>query len=191
MEVVMKAPAIAAFVCLAVPLAPLFGKGSTVKITINGGGLAAAVVITDPGVADFPVWAGPGVHVNGVEQTEGFIIDWPKGVVADVPAGLQRYEVQFYTGCRSDEAGCRDSNPALTYVVSYAYDPSSKEGFVYLPGRSDDAFRYNGAMYHGHGYEGHWLHATAEWEKFARSRIAAARERATAPRTESARAQSR
>lgn len=189
----MKAPAIAAFVCLAVLLAPapVFGKGSTAKIVIRGEALAAPLEIADPDVADFHVWAGPGVHVNGIEQTEGFIINWQKGVVTDLPMGVEKYEVQFYVGCRSDEAGCRDSRPVLGYVVTYAYDPSSKEGFIYLPGRSDEAFRYNSGMWHGHGYEGHWLRATPQWESFVRPRIVKARERATVRQTESAQAQSR
>jgi hypothetical protein len=61
-------------------------------------------------------------------------------------------------------------------VASYAFNPASAQGYVYLPGRGDDAFRLNGAaMYHGHGFEGHWLRATEEWEKFARPLIAKAK----------------
>lgn len=46
---------------------------------------------------------------------------------------------------------------------------ASAQGYVYLPGRDGDAFRFNHAMYHGHGFEGHCLRATEAWEKFAKA----------------------
>ncbi len=121
------------------------------------------------------MWAGPGVTVNGVEQAKGFIIDWPKGIVGQIRNGLQHYEVSFYAGCQTGELDCRTSEPSLVYVVSYAYDPSMQQGFVYLPGEDDEAFRFNHAMWHGHGLEGHWLPATSAWENFVRPLIAKAR----------------
>ena len=45
--------------------------------------------------------------------------------MAQVPAGLQRYEVSFYSGCIQGE-GCRTMEPFLSYVVLYAYDPSTE-----------------------------------------------------------------
>jgi len=58
-------------------------------------------VLTEPGIRAFNVWEGPGTFVNGVEQTGGFIIDWSKGIVAERPAGLQRYEVRPMNGIAS------------------------------------------------------------------------------------------
>jgi len=121
------------------------------------------------------VWAGPGICVNGVEQTEGFIIDWSKGVVGQLPAGLQQYEVSFYTGCRMNEYGCRSSNPSLVYVALYAYSPSMNQGYIYLPGKTDEWFKFNRRMWHGHGFEGNWAYATSAWESFVRPLIAKAR----------------
>src|SRR5580700_9018645 len=86
---------------LTVP-APMFAKGETVKITITGTGLAAPIEITDPKIRDFSVWSGAGTSVsygnaaNSHEATEGFIIDWSQGVVAERPIKLQHYEVAFY-----------------------------------------------------------------------------------------------
>ena len=156
---------------------PVFAKGYTVKITIEGAGLTTPLDITTPEVGEFAIWAGPGVFHGKYkdEETEGFIIDWPKGIVAELPAGLQEYKVSFYTGCYESELFCRDSTPRLSYVVSYAYNPSAEQGYVYLPGRMDPEFQFNYAMYHGHGFEGHWLRATTQWEKFARPLIAKAR----------------
>lgn len=74
------------------------------------------------------------------------------------------------------EFGCRTSEPSLVYVVSYDYDPSRPQGFVYLPGRDDERARLNtSVILHGHGLEGNWLHATSAWESFARPLIEKAR----------------
>ncbi len=111
--------------------------------------------------------------MNGIEQTEGFIIQWSKGIVTERPKGLQRYEVSFYTGCDIGEWGCRSSKPSLSYVVFYDYDPSMEQGYVYLPGKADELLKRNaGSMWHGHRFEGNWFRATSEWENFVRPLIA-------------------
>jgi hypothetical protein len=139
-----------AFMLLTMSIAPasLSAKGDIVKIRIKGTDLAMPIEITDPKIRAFNVWAGPGVSVNGVEQTEGFIIEWSKGVVAQLPTGLQHYEVSFYERCEIGDPKCRNGEPTLVYVVSYAYNPSTGQGFVYLPGRGDELFKFNGAMWH-------------------------------------------
>lgn len=110
--------------------------------------------------------------LNGVEQTEGFIIQWLKGVVKEPPTGLQHYEVSFYTNGESNQLPGQ-----LSYVVSYAYDPSTTQGYVYLPGRADELFKFNSAIWHGHGFEGNWSLATISWESFVRPLIAKAKQR--------------
>jgi hypothetical protein len=155
-------------------------KGITVKITIKGAGLTTALDITDPKVGEFTVWDGPGTFRNHVEAIDGFIIDWSKGIVARRPAGLQHYEVSFYSGCEAGEWGCRTSEPSLCYVVFYDYDPSKDQGYIYLPGGADELSKFNAdSIWHGHGFEGNWFLATSEWEHFVRPRIAKAR--ATGP----------
>ncbi len=145
----------------------LSAKGDTVKITIKGAGLTTPIEITERKIRDFRVWAGPGVGVNGIEQTDGFVIDWSQGTVAKRPSGLQHYEVSFYT---------KLSKEGLVFVVSYEYDPSSKRGYVYLPGKGDEWYRLNtSTMFHGHGLEGNWFRATSAWENFVRPLIARAR----------------
>jgi hypothetical protein len=148
-----------------------------VKITLEGAALTAPIEITEPGVEYFNVWAGPGVFVNGEEQTEGFIIDWPKGIVKQPPAGLERYRVSFYNGCTAGQWGCRTPDTlSLVYVVLYDYDPATEQGFVYLPGRDDEWFRFNRTMWHGHGFEGNWLRGRPEWDSYVAPRIAKAKE---------------
>lgn len=173
----MKGASAVAFSPLIVSIVPasLSAKGRTVKITIKGAALTTPLEITDPTVEKFAVWDGLGTFKNGVEQTEGFIIDWPKGIVAERPTGLQHYEVSFYSGCRLSESGWRTSEPSLSYVVFYDYDPSMEQGYIYLPGEADELFKFNGSMWHGHGFEGNWSRATRAWESFVRPLIAKAR----------------
>lgn len=171
-----------AFILLVMSIAPasLSAKGDIVKIKITGVGLTTPIEITDPKIKAFNIWAGPGVSPNGVEQTEGFIIEWSKGVVAQLRTMLQRYEVSFYEGCEIGDPNCQNIEPSLVYVVSYAYNPSTGHGFVYLPGRGNKLFKFNGAMLHGHGLEGNWFRATSAWDSFVRPFIA--RTRATRPK---------
>lgn len=139
---------------------PLFAKGPIVRISIRGADLTAPIEITDFSslkAVDLNVWVGPGVTLNGEAQTEGFIADWRQGAVKDRPAGLQRCEVRFYANLGAVQ-------PA--YGVFYDYDPSSGQGYVYLPGAHDKWFHLNcGTICRGSGYEGNWFHATKAWEK--------------------------
>lgn len=144
---------------LAAPL-QLFGKGDTVGITITGADLAAPIEITDPAVARFRVWSGPGTSSN---EPQGLNVDWARGIV-EPPKGLQVYEVSFVT---------TRGNPG-TYVVRYALDPSTNQGYVYIPGNTDSGYRDNVWLIY-RGIEGHWFHAWSEWEKLANPLIAKSR----------------
>jgi alginate O-acetyltransferase complex protein AlgJ len=126
-----------------------------VKISI--GGLASPLEITNPAISKFNPYAGPGVSVDGVEDTTGFIVNWRAGIVAPPPENLPHYSVSFYVGY--PEFG-------LAYVVKYVFDPSTSQGCVYLPGPSDPISKIN-RMRYGHGFEGNWLRATQEWQTFA------------------------
>lgn len=138
----------------------LSAKGVTTKITIRDTSLGTSIDITDRSVLeDFNVWAGRGTFINEVEGTQGFIIDWLAGIVVQRPSGLRRYEVMFYVHYPNS------SDEQLAYVVFYESDPSSGQGFVYLPGKSDERYRLNArAIFRGHGLEGNWFRATTAWQ---------------------------
>ena len=140
----------------------VFAKGSTTKITITGGGLERAVEISDPEVLkDFNVWSGPGTFANDVEGTEGFIVDWASGPATDRANGLRTFELSFYV--RYANRPFNEQPDQLAYVVSYAVDPTTGQGYVYLPGKSDEPYRLNvTAIYRGH--EGNWFRANAAWQ---------------------------
>ena len=138
----------------------LSAKGKTVRITIKGGDVAAPIEITDPAmIAGFSVWTGPGTSTN---EPQGLIVDWSRGMV-EPPQGLQAYEVSILTA----RPNC------APYVMSYLVDPSTNEGYVYLPGSSDPGYRGNVWLIY-RGIEGNWFHAWSVWEKFAHPLIASA-----------------
>jgi len=89
--------------------------------------------------------------------------------------GCKRYRVSFYDGCRAGQWNCRAPGSTLAYVVLYDYDPASRQGFVYLPGRDDELFQFNHTMWHGNGLEGNWFRARPEWDSYVSTRIANAR----------------
>lgn len=149
----------------------LSAKGATSKITIiNYSVFQPLINITDEAVLKaFQVWAGPGVthgsEGTAFEETEGFIVDWASGIVAERPRGLPHYEVLFYVSSSDQPA----------YAVFYEPDSSNGQGYVYLPGPGDELYSRNSkAMLHGHGFEGHWLHASSAWHNVVAPLIASA-----------------
>jgi hypothetical protein len=88
------------------------------------------------------------------------IVDWSRGV-AELPKGLQVYEVSFLTTRRDPS----------TYVVRYLADPSTNQGYLYLPGKTDAEYRDNVWLIY-RGIEGNWFHAWSAWERIAHPLIA-------------------
>jgi hypothetical protein len=112
--------------------------------------------------------AAPGTFVNGVEANEGFIVDWAAGVVTDRPNGLRTFELSFYI--RYANRPFTEQTDQLAYIVSYAVDPETDQGYVYLPGKSDEPYRLNTrAIYRGR--EGNWFRANAAWQAAFRKAV--------------------
>jgi hypothetical protein len=102
--------------------------------------------------------------VNSQEQTEGFIVDWARGVVRERPDGLPRYEVSFYAKHANRRLESQEEH--LAYVVSYAFDAARGEGYVYLPGKDDAHYALNvGTIFRER--EGYWFRATEAWNRAA------------------------
>jgi len=151
--------------------ASLSAKGKTVRITIKGGDLKSPIEITDPKIlGNFNVWTGPGTSSN---EGQGLIVDWSQGTMSSPPKGLPLYEVAFYADFGNQEE-------KQVYVVSYEYDPSSRQGYVYLPGKGEKWWRLNvGSILHG--VEGNWFSAWSSWEDVARPLIEKAKVAAPTP----------
>ena len=158
-------PVVSAAFCVLVLLSaalPAFAKGITTKITITGEGLQSPVEISDPEVLKhFNVWSGRGTFANDVEGTEGFIIDWVSGAITDRPNGLRTFALSFYV--RYANRPFSEQTDQLAYVVSYAVDPETGQGYVYLPGKSDERYRLNTKSIYRE-CEGNWFRANAAWQ---------------------------
>ena len=152
----------------------LTAKGVTTRVRITGGTLAAPVDLTEPGVvAIADVWSGPGTFVNGVEATDGFIVDWASGAVIELPATGQSFDVSFYVADPNGAASRQQER--LAYVVRFRMAANGR-GYVYLPGPADEFYRLNAATIL-RGGEGKWFHSTREWEQAVRTHVEAAARR--------------
>ncbi|MGA7238550.1 MAG: hypothetical protein WBY44_22900 [Bryobacteraceae bacterium] len=143
--------------------------GDTVQILIEGGQLSKPIGIAERAVtARFRVGTGPGTFEllqDGTHLTNmspSFVINWGGGV-ASVPKGLPRYQASFVTGRRDGGV----------YVVTYAFDPSTQLGYLYIPGVQDRQYASNTRLI-VRGIEGNWFHAWSAWEHVANSLIAQA-----------------
>jgi len=153
--------------------ATLVAKGATTLIELHSPALAAPIHSTDARVQEFEVWSGPGVNDVAVADAEGFIANWKAGAV-DPPRDLRRYDVLFYTAsCAAQDPSC--GNPLLSYIVTYAIDPATRQGYVYFPGESETLYAINGpSIYRGREVEGRWFRTTTTWDAFATPLIASA-----------------
>ncbi len=99
----MRSPRLLILVLLIVTAIPksLGAKGRTLSITIATPEQVQPIRIKDPAVAQFHIWEGPGVTINGGQQTAGFIVVWGKGIAERRPNGLRRYQVSFYINTQS------------------------------------------------------------------------------------------
>lgn len=151
----MKKPVLALAIVLTFLLAGVsFAKGPTLKVTISGADLLRPIKITDRRrLANFQIWTGPGTSPR---NDETFVANWSTTVTSP-GASLKRYRVSFFTDHSKDGVG---------YVIVYAYDPASRKGYVYLPGRGEaDYARNTFSIYRG--VEGNWFLARKAWDDLA------------------------
>src|SRR5713226_7647402 len=136
----------------------LLAKGKTVKITIKGADLKRPIEISDPKILEnFQGWTGP---ETSTDETPSLIIDSSHGPVTQPPQSLRSYQVSFHT----------DPHEQIVYVVYYAFSPGAEQGYVYLPGDSDEWAGLNVRTIF-HGVEGKWFRAWSAWERVARPLI--------------------
>jgi len=142
------------------------GQGVTSRITLSAPGLSVEVV-DEKMRNDFRVGGGPGNTLNGVPnwKPKSWIIEDWLHPVAEPDRSLLRVTATFSI----DRGSARGARP---YVVYYAFDPSSNQGFVYLPGRGEPFYNENvNLLFRGDDFEGHWFLAIPEWTRAAQAII--------------------
>jgi hypothetical protein len=124
------------------------GNAVTVRLDITGGGLSKPLVVTETALLDLSnVYAGTflGPVTNPIDPT------W------------QRFVVSFAVGLRTPYPALELTGVQRTYVVHYARDPGTDEGFVYLPGRGEPGHRLNIGLIIREENDGHWHKAAPHW----------------------------
>jgi len=149
---------------------PILAKLETVRVTITGSDLPMPLEITDKSsLTGFNIWSGPGNFKieNGVKIPivhDGSIM-WSQGTVPEPPKGLPQHEISFYGGSPEER---------IIYVMIYEYDPTSKKGYIYLPGKGEKWYDVNVRSIY-RGVEGHWFRASEEFDHQIGAVIAAGR----------------
>ena len=135
---------VAVLMALIAAAASLEAKGATAKLAIAGPSLRQPVEVVEPRLlAESNVFAG------------GFI-----GPTIPPPAaGLARYTVSFYV----QAPDWMKESARVAYVVHYATDASSGEGFIYLPGRGEPGYATNVGTIERVGDDGKWHRAPKAW----------------------------
>lgn len=125
---------------------PLAAKGPTVRLEISGNSLTNLITITDESVLSRSNVFG-GEFLAGIATEKAINQNWPKYLVSfyvELPAWMKQ--------------GVRRK-----YVVYYAKDPQTGQGFVYLPGAGEEWYHLNVSTILRNGLEGNWLRASAPW----------------------------
>ena len=140
-----------------------WSKSRTIKLEVVGPGLVSPIEITDRTIVDrFNIWNGPGIQDLA---TSGAFIDWSRGKV-QAPSGSTVYTVTFHQAGREPMHEYHKR-----YVVTCAYEPASRQGYIYLPGPQDgDVYKRN-VFSILHEIEGNWFHASPNWERYVRPLI--------------------
>jgi len=123
----------------------LEAKGATVKLTLNGPGLAAPVEIVEPAI------------LHGSNVWEGSFL----GETLDAPppgataTHTLTFEVQTPEWMRQA--------PRTMYTVLLARDAKSGGLLLYLPGRGEPGYRVNVSSMLRDTQDGHWHRPSASW----------------------------
>lgn len=129
---------------------PLTARGNavTVRLDITGGSLTKPLAVTDAALLELSgVYAG----------------SFLGRVTPPVDPAWQRFVVSFAHAARTPSPEFALSGVQRTYVVHYARDPGTDEGFVYLPGRGEPGYRLNIGIIIRDENDGHWHKAAPHW----------------------------
>jgi hypothetical protein len=135
------------FLCVAVAvLAASIGldaKGTTVRLTLTGPGIAAPIEIVDPAILDRSnVWEG--------------------GFLGETVAAAPQVKAPAYT-VRFDVQPPRNLPVKTAYAVSVARDARTGALWLYLPGRGEAGYGLNAGTILRDGQDGRWHRPSPAW----------------------------
>jgi hypothetical protein len=120
-------------------LVTLAAKGSTVKLTVAGPGLAHPIDIT---------------------SSDALVNVWDDDLIRTPAAApdkaLPRYLISFYVEPLR-------STVRMMYVVHYVRNYKTGEGFIYLPAPGEEWYRLNISTIMREAHDGRWHHAPKAW----------------------------
>jgi len=125
------------------------GVKETARLTVTGTGLSEPLTVTDPGT----------LSLSNVFRGAFF-----GGPASEPDAAWSRFTITF-------DIQTREGVKVSAYVLLYSRNPKTGEGFIYLPGRGDDAYRLNMSTIWREDLEGKWHRAAAEWSEAINSRL--------------------
>jgi hypothetical protein len=163
----MRAIRLTLLALLALPLLA-FGAVETVRIKISQPGLSMDV--TEPkALADFSFGPGPGNFTPGgpAWQPKSWIVEDWEHAAGEPARALVRQQVTFQL--RVPDGSTRE------YVVFFVFEPTARQGYVYLPARGEPFYDSNINLIRRDDHDGHWFRATAEWTSWVQGLAEAAR----------------
>jgi hypothetical protein len=114
---------------------------STTRITVSAGNLSDVIEITDEAtLALSHVFSGT------------FLSQLAPAPDSMLPRYTLTFDIQTLQGVKE-----------AAYVVLYCVDEATGQGFVYLPGPGEEAFRCNISTILRKGHDGYWHRASDEW----------------------------
>jgi len=132
------------------------GNAVAVRIDISGGRLAAPVAVTDePLLKLSSVYAGTflGPVINAIDPS------W------------DRYQVTLVSEARTFAPELALTGVRRPYLLLYAMNPQTGEGFIYLPARGEHGYRGNVNLIIRDGHDGRWHQAFPAWAELLNAHI--------------------
>ena len=142
----LVAKGFAAGLCLLVLVPIASAKAPLSRLIISGGNLSQPIEANNSQLmqASNP-WFGRFISLGNQVR------------IGNPPADTTRYRITFYATFQPGQP------PHPVYVVYYTFDPSTHQGFVYLPGPRDWEYRTNAASIMRRDQDGRWNVADAGW----------------------------
>ena len=128
---------------------PLPAKGNAVTVRITAASSTNVVAITDRDLLDYSnVYVG---RFLGPVTDRRIDPEWP------------RYVITLVVEPRTPMPALAPTGVFKPYVMHYAIDPATGEGFLYLPGRGEEGYRLNTNLIIRDGSDGRWHRAEPTW----------------------------